>query len=72
MAMEKKEEKLLDLLRECAGENLISVSQMAKGIARVREELPDLALDIPDAVQQFETLLEKGKSEGWIQRKDSA
>ncbi|XP_020676302.2 LOW QUALITY PROTEIN: programmed cell death protein 4-like [Dendrobium catenatum] len=53
MAMEKKNDRLLDLLQECFGEGLITINQMSKGFSRVKDGLDDLALDIPNAVEKY-------------------
>ncbi|KAJ8430704.1 hypothetical protein Cgig2_000269 [Carnegiea gigantea] len=66
MAMEKKNDRMLDLLQECFSEGLITINQMTKGFARVKEGLDDLALDIPNAKQKFESYVEHARSHGWI------
>lgn len=66
MAMEKKNDRMLDLLQECFSEGLITINQMTKGFARVKEGLDDLALDIPNAKQKFESYVENARSHGWI------
>jgi len=66
MAMEKKNDRMLDLLQECYSEGLITINQMTKGFARVKEGLDDLALDIPNAKQKFESYAEHARSQGWI------
>lgn len=66
MAMEKKNDRLLDLLQECFGEGLITFNQMAKGFSRVKDGLDDLALDIPNAREKFTSYLEHAKTNGWL------
>jgi phosphoribosylformylglycinamidine (FGAM) synthase PurS component len=66
MAMEKKSEKILDLLHECFGEGIITINQMTKGFSRVKDGLDDLALDIPDAREKFLSYVEHAKKSGWI------
>lgn len=66
MAMEKKNDRLLDLLQECFGEGLITFNQMAKGFSRVKDGLDDLALDIPNAREKFTSYLEHAKNSGWL------
>ncbi|CAM8943533.1 unnamed protein product [Rhodiola kirilowii] len=66
MAMEKKNERLLDLLQESFNEGLITTNQMTKGFTRVKDALDDLALDIPDAVEKFKSYIELAKDKGWL------
>lgn len=66
MAMEKQNDRMLDLLQESFSEGLITINQMTKGFARVKEGLDDLALDIPNAKQKFESYVEQARSRGWI------
>ncbi|KAH7435692.1 hypothetical protein KP509_06G075400 [Ceratopteris richardii] len=66
MAMEKQNDKLLDLLQECANEGLITVNQMTKGFTRVADSVDDLALDIPDVKDKFTRYVEKAMSQGWL------
>lgn len=54
------------LLKEASEEGLISSSQMVKGFSRITESLDDLSLDIPSAKSQFQTLVSKAVSEGWL------
>ncbi|CAL9065257.1 unnamed protein product [Musa banksii] len=65
MAMEKSD-RLLDFLHECFGEGLITINQMTKGFSRVRDGLDDLALDIPNAEEKFQTFVEHAKKYGWL------
>jgi hypothetical protein len=53
MAMEKKNDRMLDLLQECFNEGLITINQMTKGFGRIKDGLDDLALDIPNAKEKF-------------------
>jgi len=53
MAMEKKNDRMLDLLHECFSEGLITINQMIKGFTRTKDNLDDLALDIPIANEKF-------------------
>lgn len=66
MAMEKKNDRMLDLLQVCFTEGLITINQMTKGFARVNDGLDDLALDIPNAQDKFEAYAEHAKKRGWI------
>lgn len=67
MAMEKQNDKrLLDLLQECFGEGLVTINQMTKGFARIKDALDDLALDIPNAGSKFKEYVEYAKSKGWL------
>lgn len=66
MAMEKKNDRMLDLLQESFGEGLITINQMTKGFARIKEGLDDLALDIPNAEEKFGYYVEQAKMKGWI------
>lgn len=66
MAMEKKNDRMLDLLQECFSEGLITINQMTKGFARVMDGLDDLALDIPNAQDKFESYMELAKKRSWI------
>lgn len=64
--MEKKNERLWGLLKQCFGSGLITMNQMMKGFGRVEESLEDLALDVPDAEKQFIQYIERAKTEGWL------
>ncbi|OAY65343.1 Programmed cell death protein 4 [Ananas comosus] len=66
MAMEKKNDRLLDLLQECFGEGLITINQMTKGFSRVRDGLDDLALDIPDAEEKFRSYVDRARNGSWL------
>ncbi|XP_010248756.1 PREDICTED: uncharacterized protein LOC104591570 [Nelumbo nucifera] len=66
MAMEKKNDRMLDLLQECFGEGLITINQMTKGFVRIRDGLDDLALDIPNAGEKFRFYVEHAKRNGWL------
>eukprot|EP00268_Persea_americana_P006577 TRINITY_DN12369_c0_g1_i3.p1 TRINITY_DN12369_c0_g1~~TRINITY_DN12369_c0_g1_i3.p1 ORF type:complete len:731 (-),score=205.71 TRINITY_DN12369_c0_g1_i3:677-2869(-) len=66
MAMEKKNDVMLDLLQECFGEGLITINQMTKGFARIRDNLDDLALDIPNAGEKFMFYVEHARKNGWL------
>ncbi|WOK94518.1 hypothetical protein Cni_G03222 [Canna indica] len=66
MAMEKKSDRVLDFLHECFGEGLITINQMTKGFSRVRDGLDDLALDIPNAQEKFQTYIDHAKKHGWL------
>ncbi|CAM0910830.1 unnamed protein product [Alopecurus aequalis] len=57
---------IVKLLKEAYEEGLISSSQMAKGFSRITESLDDLSLDIPSAKSQFQTLVSRAVSEGWL------
>ncbi|KAK3005720.1 hypothetical protein RJ639_016705 [Escallonia herrerae] len=64
MAMEKKNDRMLDLLQECFSEGLITINQMTKGFARINDGLDDLALDIPNAEDKFSFYVEHAKKKG--------
>ncbi|KAM7275874.1 hypothetical protein ACFE04_017740 [Oxalis oulophora] len=66
MAMEKKNDRMLDLLEECFNEGLITINQMVKGFTRVKDGLEDLALDIPNANEKFGFYLESAQNKGWL------
>ncbi|XP_076907065.1 MA3 DOMAIN-CONTAINING TRANSLATION REGULATORY FACTOR 1-like [Bidens hawaiensis] len=66
MAMEKKNDRILDLLNESFSEGLITTNQMTKGFGRVKDALDDLALDIPDAVEKFKVYYEHAVVRGWL------
>jgi MA3 domain len=66
MAMEKKNDKMLDLLSECFGEGLITINQLTKGFMRVRDGMDDLALDIPNAREKFDSYVTRAKKNGWL------
>ncbi|CAL1405288.1 unnamed protein product [Linum trigynum] len=67
MAMEKKNDKMLDLLQECFNEGLITINQMTKGFTRIKEGLDDLALDIPNAEEKYAFYVEYAQKKGWLQ-----
>lgn len=64
--IEKKNERMWGLLKECFESGLITMNQMVKGFERVEEALDDLALDVPDAKNQFSFYVERAKNEGWL------
>ena len=64
--IEKKNERLWCLLKECYGSGLITMNQMTKGFGRVAEALDDLALDVPDAEKQFICYVDRAKAAGWL------
>jgi hypothetical protein len=66
MAMEKKNDRLLNLLQECFSEGLITTNQMTKGFTRIKDGLDDLALDIPNAKEKFALYVEHAQSKGWL------
>ncbi|KAJ0790170.1 putative programmed cell death protein [Helianthus annuus] len=66
MAMEKKNDRMLDLLHECFSEGLITTNQMTKGFGRVKDGLDDLVLDIPDARDKFKVYYEHAVVRGWL------
>ncbi|KAJ7290852.1 hypothetical protein O6H91_06G024600 [Diphasiastrum complanatum] len=66
MAMEKQNDRLLNLLQECSNEGLITTNQTLKGFGRVMDNLDDLALDIPNAKEKFALYVQQAKSEGWL------
>lgn len=66
MAIEKNNDHVLTLLKECANEGLITTSQMLKGFSRVMDSLDDLALDNPNAKDKAAHYVEQAKQEGWL------
>ncbi|XP_044485860.1 MA3 DOMAIN-CONTAINING TRANSLATION REGULATORY FACTOR 1-like [Mangifera indica] len=66
MAMEKKNDRMLDLLQECFSEGLITINQMTKGFTRIKDGLDDLALDIPNAKEKFSFYVEYALKKGWL------
>lgn len=66
MAIEKNNDHVLTLLKECANEGLITTSQMLKGFSRVMDSLDDLALDNPNAKDKAAHYVEQAKHEGWL------
>ncbi|MQM08602.1 hypothetical protein Taro_041458 [Colocasia esculenta] len=64
--MERKNDRLWGLLKECFSVGLITTNQMVKGFERVADCIDDLALDLPDVGKQFAHYVELAKSEGWI------
>lgn len=66
MAMEKKNDRMLDLLQECFSEGLITTNQMTKGFTRIKDGLDDLALDIPNAKDKFAFYVEHAHTKGWL------
>ncbi|XP_040986066.1 MA3 DOMAIN-CONTAINING TRANSLATION REGULATORY FACTOR 1-like [Juglans microcarpa x Juglans regia] len=66
MAMEKKNDRMLDLLQECFTEGLITINQMTKGFTRIKDGLDDLALDIPNAREKFSFYVEHAQKKGWL------
>ncbi|KAI3464180.1 hypothetical protein Pfo_020843 [Paulownia fortunei] len=66
MAMEKKNDRMLDLLQECFSEGLITMNQMTKGFNRIKDGLDDLALDIPNAKDKFKFYVEHARELAWL------
>nr|GMD07736.1 programmed cell death protein 4-like [Ipomoea batatas] len=66
MAMEKKNDRMLDLLQACFDEGLITMNQMSKGFGRIKDGLDDLALDIPNAEDKFKFYAGHAKGRGWL------
>ncbi|KAK7377330.1 hypothetical protein VNO80_02753 [Phaseolus coccineus] len=66
MAMEKKNDRMLDLLHECFSEGLITINQMTKGFTRMKDSLNDLALDIPKANEKFSLYLDHALKKSWL------
>lgn len=66
MAMEKKNDRMLDLLQQCFSEGIITINQMTKGFTRINDGLDDLALDIPNAADKFSFYVEYATKNGWI------
>ncbi|MBA0644156.1 hypothetical protein Goklo_028360 [Gossypium klotzschianum] len=66
MAMEKKNDRMLDLLQVCFNEGLITINQMTKGFTRVKDGLDDLALDFPNAKDKFSFYTEYAQKNGWL------
>ncbi|XXG88939.1 hypothetical protein AAC387_Pa12g1070 [Persea americana] len=66
VAMEKKNNGMLDLLQECFGEGLITINQMMKGFARIRDTLDNLAFYIPNVEEKFIFYVEHARKNGWL------
>ncbi|XP_019085535.1 PREDICTED: programmed cell death protein 4-like [Camelina sativa] len=66
MAMEKKNDRMLNLLQECFDEGIITTNQMRKGFGRIRDCLDDLSLDIPNAEEKFNLYVAHAKVNGWL------
>ncbi|KGN64363.1 MA3 DOMAIN-CONTAINING TRANSLATION REGULATORY FACTOR 1 [Cucumis sativus] len=66
MAMEKKNDRILDLLQACFNVGLITINQMTKGFSRIKDSLDDLALDIPNASKKFTSYVEHAQKKGWL------
>ncbi|CAJ1975001.1 unnamed protein product [Sphenostylis stenocarpa] len=66
MGMEKKNDRMLDLLQECFSEGLITINQMTKGFTRMKYSLDHLALDIPNATEKFSLYLDHALNKGWL------
>ncbi|XP_030542261.1 MA3 DOMAIN-CONTAINING TRANSLATION REGULATORY FACTOR 1 [Rhodamnia argentea] len=66
MAMEKKNDRILDLLQECCSEGLITINQMTRGFTRIKDGMDDLALDIPNAEEKFRFYVEYANQKGWL------
>uniref|UniRef100_A0A1S4A8C9 Programmed cell death protein 4-like n=2 Tax=Nicotiana TaxID=4085 RepID=A0A1S4A8C9_TOBAC len=66
MAMEKKNDRMLDLLQVCFNEGLITINQMTKGFGRIKDGLDDLALDIPNAKDKFTFYVDHAKERSWL------
>ncbi|XP_010545985.1 PREDICTED: programmed cell death protein 4 [Tarenaya hassleriana] len=66
MAMEKKNDGMLDLMQECFAEGIITTNQMTKGFARIRDGLDDLSLDIPNAREKYNFYAEQALRNGWL------
>ena len=62
----KNGRRLWDLLEHCFAVGLITTDQMEKGFKRVADCIDDLALDLPDAREQFSLYLETARSGGWL------
>ncbi|KAF3436760.1 hypothetical protein FNV43_RR19512 [Rhamnella rubrinervis] len=66
MAMEKKNDRMLDLLQVGFSEGLITITQMTKGFTRIKDSLDDLALDIPNAKEKFSFYVDHAQKQGWL------
>ncbi|XP_002986347.2 programmed cell death protein 4 isoform X1 [Selaginella moellendorffii] len=66
MAMEKQNERPLELLEQCSREGLITTSQMCAGFTRVYNLLNELALDVPNAHEKFQSYVETAKQAKWL------
>ncbi|XP_018458322.2 LOW QUALITY PROTEIN: MA3 DOMAIN-CONTAINING TRANSLATION REGULATORY FACTOR 4 [Raphanus sativus] len=66
MAMEKKNDGMLNLLEECFAEGIITTNQMTKGFGRVKESLDDLSLDIPYAKEKFNSYVTQAAEKCWL------
>ncbi|KAJ8615609.1 hypothetical protein MRB53_034981 [Persea americana] len=66
VAMEKKNDGMPDLLQECFGERLITINQMMKGFARIRDTLDNLAFYISNVEEKFIFYVEHARKNGWL------
>lgn len=66
MAMEKKNDRMLNLLQVCFSEGLITITQLTKGFTRIKDSLDDLALDIPTAREKFNFYVDYAQKKGWL------
>ncbi|KAK9995536.1 hypothetical protein SO802_020222 [Lithocarpus litseifolius] len=66
MAMERKNDRILDLLQECFTEGLITINQMTKSFTWIKDGLDEQALDIPNAKEKFNFYVEHAQKKGWL------
>lgn len=66
VVIEKRSERMWELLGECFDSCLVTTNQMVKGFSRVGECIEDLALDVPDAEERFSNCIERAKAAGWL------
>jgi hypothetical protein len=58
--------QLTNMLRQLSETGVVSSTQMAQGLSRIKAQLADEALDAPAAPVAFERLLSQAAAEGWL------
>jgi len=74
VALEKEGEQrdiVLQLLKNFSTSNLISASHFAHGFENCFKTMDDLTLDLPKAPTVLPTLVERAKTEGWLDKEFS-
>ncbi|WIA38524.1 hypothetical protein OEZ86_001845 [Tetradesmus obliquus] len=67
-----KAQQLTGLLRQLSGSGVISSTQMAQGLKRIKDSMADETLDAPGAPAAFEKLLAQAAAEGWLPAETAA
>lgn len=58
--------QLSGLLKQLSEQGVITSTQMAQGLSRIRSALADEALDAPSAPAAFDKLIKQAEAEGWL------